>query len=148
MAIVRWDPFRELLTLREEMDRFFGRSMLHEDVERKWAPVCDMKETKNAFVVDCELPGMTTKDIDVNVEGDTLIIRGERSGVKESKDEEYHRVERSYGSFARYLTLPNEIDVKKVKASFDKGVLTIELPKAAIEKAKSSHIQIAEKAGK
>lgn len=150
MAIVRWDPFRELMSLREEMDRLFGRSILPERWfgMREWAPACDMHETDKELVVTCELPGLTTKDIDVRVEGDTLIIKGKREFSKEVKEEDYHRVERRYGAFSRYLTLPVEIDANKVKAAFEKGILEIHLPKLAIAKPKGVKVPIEEKTTK
>jgi HSP20 family protein len=96
----------------------------------QWSPKIDVTETKEAFVVKAEVPGVEQKDILVSLQEQVLTIKGERQQEKEEKDERYHRVERSYGSFARSMRLPMSVDGEKVTASFKDGLLTVTLPKA------------------
>ncbi len=145
MAIVRWEPFRDVMTAQREFDRlfkegfnpFFGEG---ESSTRTWAPAVDIYETENDIVLKAELPGIDPKDVEVKVEDNTLYLKGERKFEKEVKDESYHRVERSYGSFARSFSLPNSISAEKVKAEFKDGLLTLTLPKR--EEAKPRTIKI------
>lgn len=139
-----WGPFRELTTLRDEMDklwnRFFGEWPSTELFRGEWAPSLDVSETKDNIVVKAEIPGMDAKDIDISLTNDVLTIRGEKKREKEEKDENYHRVERSYGTFTRSIRLPVDVESNKIKAMHKNGVLTITLPKS--EKAKSKEIKI------
>lgn len=142
--IARWDPFRELRTFRDEMDRLFdsflfGRWPL-ERAELGWAPCLDVEEEADQFVVQAELPGMRKEEIKVSVTGDTLTISGERKREAEEKGKTFHRLERSYGRFSRSVTLPGEVEVDKVKAKYENGVLTLTLPKS--ERAISKEIPI------
>ncbi len=123
MAIVRWTPFRELSTMQERMNKLF------EDVMRSpnrsdegfavaaWAPAVDIYETDKEIVMKAELPEMQEKDIEIKVEDNILIVAGERKMEKEVKEENYHRIERSYGSFHRSFTLPHTVDRENIKAS-------------------------------
>jgi len=145
MAIVRWEPFRDLMTTQREFDRLFKEafSPLFSEGElstRTWAPPVDIYETENDIVLKAELPGVDPKDVEVRVEDSTLYLKGERKFEKEVKDENYHRVERSYGSFARSFSLPNSINAEKVKAEYKDGLLTLTLPKR--EEAKPRTIKI------
>jgi HSP20 family protein len=137
-----WRPFRELTTLRDEMERmwerFFKESM--EPFRGEWAPSLDVSETKNNIVVKAEVPGMDAKDIDISLAGNLLTIKGEKKQEKEEKDENYHRVERSYGAFTRVVRLPQEVQSNKIKADYKNGVLKITLPKS--EEAKRKEIKI------
>lgn len=139
-----WRPFGELSSLRREMDRlwenFFVERPLGKIWEREWAPSLDMSETKDNFVVKAEVPGIDAKHIDISLTGDVLTIRGEKSQEKEEKEEDYHLVERSYGSFSRSVRLPAEVESNKIKASYKNGILAITLPKS--EKAKAKEVKI------
>jgi HSP20 family protein len=127
-------PWIGMTSLRQEMDRLFDRFVTPrwEEMEAvgEWSPKIDVTETKEAFVVKAEVPGVEQKDILVSLQEQVLTIKGERQQEKEEKDERYHRVERSYGSFARSMRLPVSVDGEKVTASFKDGLLTVTLPKA------------------
>lgn len=137
-------PFRELTTLREEMDklwnRFFGEWPSMEPSRGEWAPSLDVSETKDNIAVKAEVPGMDAKDIDISLANDVLTVKGEKKQQKEEKDENYHRVERSYGAFSRSIRLPREVQSDKIKANYKNGVLKITLPKS--EEAKKKEIKI------
>jgi HSP20 family protein len=139
-----WRPFREMSTLRDEMDRlwdrFFGEWPILEPVRREWAPSLDMSETKNNIVVKAEVPGLEAKDIDISLTGGVLTIKGQKKQEKEGKDENYHRVERSYGTFTRSVRVPQEVQSDKIEATYKNGVLKITLPKS--EEAKKKEIKI------
>jgi HSP20 family protein len=134
MAIIRWDPFREMVTIRDKINRLFedvftGRGEEKEMVASSWAPSVDIYETENELILSAEVPGIEEKDIEIKVEDSTLTIRGERKFEKETKEENYHRIERSYGSFSRSFTLPNYVDQDKIQAEHENGVLKITMPK-------------------
>lgn len=139
-----WRPFRELTTLRDEMDRlwerFSGEWPTLEPVRREWAPSLDVSETKNNIVVKAEVPGLEPKDIDISLTGGVLTIKGEKKQEKEEKDENYHRIERSYGTFTRSVRVPQEVQSDKIEATYKDGVLKITLPKS--EEAKKKEIKI------
>ncbi len=141
--LVPWRPVTELTRLRREMDRlwedFFGGKELV-STEGAWIPAVDVSETKDAIVVKAEIPGMDPKDIDLSFSGDTLIIKGEKKQESEEKEENYHRIETRYGAFARAIRIPVQVDVNKIEASYDKGVLKIVLPKK--EEAKPKQIEV------
>lgn len=148
MAIVRWEPFRDLVSLQDRMNRLFDESFRginrgagEEDwALGAWAPAVDIYEKDGNIVLKAELPGVDPKDVDVRVENNILSLRGERKFDEEVQKESYHRVERSYGSFTRSFTLPNVIDTEKIKAEFKDGVLRMTLPKK--EEAKPKQISI------
>ena len=134
MAIIRWDPFRDMLTLKERMNRLFedyypARKEERDMVASTWAPAVDIYETENELVLSAELPGIEDEDIEIKVEDNTLTLKGQRKFEKETKEENYHRIERSYGSFMRSFTLPAYIDQDKIEAQHDQGVLKITMPK-------------------
>ena len=135
MAIIRWDPFRDMVTLREKMNRVFEDVFTGRTEEGKnfktstWAPSVDIFETEGELVLTAEVPGIDEKDIEIKVEDNTLTLKGERKFEKETKEENYHRIERSYGSFYRAFTLPNSIDPAKIQATHENGVLKITMPK-------------------
>jgi HSP20 family protein len=139
-----WEPFRQLTTLRDEMDkmwnRFFGEWPAMEPFRGDWAPSLDVSETKDNIVVKAEVPGMDTKDIDISLANDMLTIKGEKKQEKEESNENYHRIERTYGSFSRSIRLPRDVQSDKIKASYKNGVLKVTLPKS--EEAKSKEIKI------
>jgi HSP20 family protein len=142
MALSRWDPFRDLMSIQNEMSRLFGRTYGGEagTPTGAWIPALDIYETDDHYGVTVELPGVEPDAVDVSVEDQTLTIQGEREFYREIPDEAFHRVERRYGAFARSLTLPSTADVDRISASFDKGVLTIEVPK--VEQVKPRKIEI------
>jgi HSP20 family protein len=133
-----------MTSLRHEMDRLFDRFFepRGEDFELvgEWAPKVDVKENKDSVVVKAEIPGVDQKDLSVALQDQVLTISGSKNQEKEEKDERYHRVERSYGSFSRSFRLPAGVETEKVTAGFKDGVLTITLPKS--ERAKSTSIPI------
>ena len=145
MAIVRWEPFRELAATQERFNRLFHdltRGWGEEDGgTRAWAPAVDIFETDQNLVVKAELPGVDPKDVEIRVENNTLYLKGERKFEKETKEENYHRIERSYGAFTRAIALPNSVDADKAAADYKNGVLTLTLPKR--EEAKPKTIKIA-----
>ncbi|MBM4274293.1 MAG: Hsp20/alpha crystallin family protein [Deltaproteobacteria bacterium] len=146
--IMEWRPFREVSRLRREMDRLWedyfgpGRRGLR-PMEMEWAPAIDVSETADQVVVMAEIPGIEVKDIDISLTGDMLTIKGEKKSEREEKKENYHLVERSYGSFSRSLKLPAAVDADKIEAKYDKGVLTIACPKKEEVKPKAIEIKTA-----
>ena len=143
--LVRWDPFRDLVSIQDELSRLFGRTYggsesLRPSAVGVWMPSMDVYETEDKIVAKLELPGIEPANVDVSVEDSTLTISGTREFSDEVKEESYHRVERRYGSFTRAITLPQTVDTEQVNANFDKGVLTIEVAK--VEKAKPKKIQV------
>jgi HSP20 family protein len=145
MAIVRWDPFRDLMNLQDEVNRLFRRSFFRgaetvSDTAATWAPAIDMYETDDKLVVEAELPGLDAKDINISLEDDILHIKGERKFSNEVKEENYHRIERAYGYFERNIPLPLKVDADKVSATVSDGLLRVEMPKA--EEAKPKQIPI------
>jgi HSP20 family protein len=138
MALVRWDPTRELDTLQGEMNRLFssffdtpapaGNGGNGASV-RRWIPPMDLVETQDDFVLKADLPGIGEDDVGIELENNVLTISGERRAEHEERHEGYYRVERATGSFARSLSLPEGIDPDAVRASFQNGVLTVRIPK-------------------
>ena len=150
MAIVRWEPFRELLSTQDRFNQLFNQTLSQvfapegrELSKGAWAPAVDVYETGNNLVIKAELPGLDPKDVEVRVENGTLTISGERKSEKEGKEGGYHRVERSYGSFFRSFNLPTTISSDNVTAEYKDGVLTLNLAKREEAKPKSIKIQIA-----
>jgi HSP20 family protein len=135
MTLARWDPMRELLGSEEAVERLLGRAS-----RSTWAPAMDVRETEDRFVVTVDLPGMEPADVSVTFEDGTLTIGGTRELSNEESNETYHRIERSYGSFARSLRLPRTADGERIEAAFDKGVLRVTVPKA--EAAKPRTIEV------
>ncbi|MGA2475834.1 MAG: Hsp20/alpha crystallin family protein [Terriglobia bacterium] len=147
MAIVRFEPFRDLLTSQREYVRllkeaFSPMSGETEVSTRAWAPPVDIYETEDAIVLKAELPGIDPKDVEVRVEDNTLYLKGERNYEKEVNEQNYHRIERSYGSFARSFSLPNSISAEKVKAEYKDGLLTLTMPKREEAKPKTIKIDV------
>ncbi len=145
MAIVRWEPFRDLLTTQDRFNHLFNEtfSRLFDGGElgsRSWAPAVDIYETDQDVVLKAELPGVDPKDVEIRVEDGTLYLKGQRKFENEVKEENYHRVERSYGSFTRSFALPSSVNSEKAKAEYKDGLLTLTLPKR--EEAKPKTIQI------
>jgi HSP20 family protein len=151
MAIVRWEPFRDLVSLQERMNRLFDESFRsrsgagagqEEDwaLGGSWAPPVDIYEQDGNIVLKAELPGIDAKDVELRVENNVLTLRGQRKLDHEVKKESYHRVERSYGTFMRSFTLPTVVETEKIQAEYKDGVLRVLLPKR--EEAKPKQISI------
>jgi HSP20 family protein len=127
----RWDPNQELIRLHDKIVRMFG----HEAGEGEhltgghWSPSCDILETRDAVILRAELPGVRESDVQIDVDGGVLTLRGTREFEKESDEKSYHRIERSYGSFARSFTLPRTVDAENISARLDAGVLEVVMPK-------------------
>ena len=132
MAIVKVDPFRELAAMQDRMSRLFGDAYLRDEdtgFRGTWAPAVDIYETEtHDLVLKAELPGMNREDIEVSVENSTLVLKGTKKFDADVKEEQYRRIERSYGTFHRSFTLPNTVDAGKVTAEFKNGVLAVKLP--------------------
>jgi len=145
MSIVRYDPFRDLRTLQEEVNRLFStnltRGFAEEGIGRgAWNPSVDIYENKDQIVLEAELPGMNREDFELSVENNVIVLRGERQFEKKDEADNYHRVERSYGSFTRSFTLPQTVSAEGATAEYRNGVLRVTLPKR--EEAKSRRIEI------
>jgi HSP20 family protein len=146
MTVMRWDPFRDLITLQDRMNRLFDESMRGarpaDEGTTSWSPAVDIYETDNEIVLKAELPEVNQKDIDIQIENSTLTIQGERKSDTTIKQENYHRIERAYGRFNRSFTLPNLVDQEKIKAEYRDGVLKIELPKREERKHKQIKVTL------
>jgi len=146
MSLVRWDPFRELEDMSDRLNRMFGRPAARPESGKEamtvadWIPAVDISETDAEYLIKAELPEVKKEDVKVTVQHGVLTIHGERKHEKEEKGKRYHRVERSYGSFTRSFTLPDEVDETKVRADFKDGMLHLHLPKS--EKAKPKAIDV------
>ena len=142
----RWDPFREMEDLSERFNRLLSRLPAKREEGREaisvadWAPTVDISETDAEFLIKAEIPEVDKKDVKVAVEHGVLTIQGERKHEKEEKGRRYHRVERSYGTFARSFGVPDTVDESIVKAEFKDGLLLVHLPKS--EKAKPKAIEV------
>ena len=147
MAIARFDPFREFATLQDRMNRLFGDVYLRdEDVTSRgnWMPPVDIFETDaHDLVVKAELPDMTREDIEVTVENNTLTLKGTKKFSNDVKEDQYRRIERSYGTFSRSFTLPNTVDASKVSAEYKNGVLTVKLPFREEAKPRTINVEVA-----
>jgi HSP20 family protein len=147
MSVSRWDPFQDLLAIQDEMNQLFGRAVgqgsgrsQSQAGERMWAPALDISERKDAYVVTVEVPGIKADDLDITLEDGLLTIKGERRFTQESSEQQFHRVERRYGSFRRSITLPSQVQAEQIEASFEDGVLEVTVPKA--EEAKPKKITV------
>jgi len=139
----RWEPFRGAATLQEQVNRLFGNVLEHSGEESNltsWAPVVDIYETEHELVVKADLPDVDPKELDIRVENNLLTIRGERKFEKKVNEENYLRVERSYGSFSRSFSLANTVNSEAIKADYQNGVLTLAIPKR--EEAKPKQIKV------
>jgi HSP20 family protein len=129
-TLVRWDPFREVTSLRDEVNRLFSRTLGDGQGGSVWSPPVDVFDTKDAIVLKAELPGLGPDDIDIEVDDNVLTIRGERKFEETVEEGRYYRLERAYGSFARSLTLPQGVKSEEISANFEGGVLEVRVPKA------------------
>ena len=135
--LAKWDPFRDLSTIEDEFDRLVGRAFSRS----AWVPALDVRETEDLFEVTVDLPGMAPDDVSVTFEAGVLTVSGTRQFSREETQETYHRIERSYGTFARQIKLPRTADTEKIEASFDKGVLSVMVPKAEAAKPRTIEVR-------
>ncbi len=151
MALIRWEPVRELNTIQSEMNRLFntffdtpatGTGTTGNGGHRRWLPAMDLLETENDFVLRADLPGLSEQDVNIELEDNVLTVSGERKAEHEERKEGYYRVERASGSFSRSLTLPEGINPDAVKATFDRGVLEVRIPKPEERKPRKVSISV------
>jgi len=148
MSIAKWQkPFSGLFDMYDRINKLFEEDLMGQDKEsqlvaRGWNPVADIYETKDEYVFKVELPGISKEDVKVELTGDNLTIKGERKEEKEVKRDDYHRVERFSGSFARSFRLPKNADAQNMKASMKDGVLELKVPKSEESKSKAIPINI------
>jgi HSP20 family protein len=151
MALVRWEPVRELTSLQTEMNRLFntffdtptaGGGGGNGGALRRWLPPMDLVETDEHFVLRADLPGLSEQDVSIELEDSVLTVAGERQAEHEDKREGFYRMERSFGQFRRSLTLPDGVDADGIAASFDKGVLEVRIPKPEQRKPRKVAIQV------
>lgn len=147
MAIVKWDPFRELEEMSDRLNRVFNRPAVSRTGDGKetmtaadWSPVVDVLETEKEYVIKAELPEVKKDDVKITVEDGVLTIQGQRKYETEEKGKRFHRIERSYGSFVRSFSMPDYVDEAKVSAEFKDGVLNLHLPKT--EKARARAVEV------
>jgi HSP20 family protein len=148
MALVRWEPVRELNSLQNEMNRLFSTFFDTPTAgngggsARRWIPAMDLVETEDHYVLTADLPGLGQEDINLEFEGDVLTLSGERRNEQTDRKDGFYRIERATGSFSRSLTLPEGVDPEAVKATFDRGVLEVRIPKPEQRKPKKVAIQV------
>jgi len=146
MAITRWEPFRDLVVSQDRFNRIFNDTLSRffedDSSTRTWSPAVDIYETDQNVVLKAELPGVDPKDVEARVEDGTLYLKGQRKFQNEVKEDHYHRIERSYGSFVRSFALPRSVDADEVSAEYKDGVLTLTLPKREEAKPKTIKIQV------
>jgi len=144
----KWDPFRDLLSIQDRMNQLFNetRALQPERGEDfckgSWSPPVDIYENGPDIVLKAEIPGISQDEIEIKIEDDTLVLKGERKFRKKTDDENYYRIERSYGTFVRSFTLPNSVDQEGVKATYEAGVLKIVMPKKEDKKPKSIRVKV------
>jgi len=136
MALIRWEPARELGTFQNDVNRFFNSffdtpTSAHGAAQRRWVPATDLVETETDFVLRADLPGLSESDVNIEFDDNVLTISGERTSEHEDRKAGYYRVERNFGSFRRTLALPEGVDAESIRATFDKGVLEVTVPKPA-----------------
>ena len=150
MALVRWEPLREMASLQNEMNRLFGTffdtptTAVSGNGTRRWMPAMDLVETDEHFILRADLPGMGEGDVNIEVEDRTLTLAGERKAEHEANGEGYYRLERATGSFARSLTLPDGVDAEQITAHFENGVLEVRIPKPEERKPRKVAISVGE----
>jgi len=145
--MTRWDPFQEMLTLREAMNQLFEDSVVRPANARGaqgFTPALDLCETQDGFVVEAALPGLKPEDLEITVENNILTIKGETRRESEDKQRNYHRVERSFGSFQRSIALPTTVKADQIKATLTNGVLQLDIPKAEEVKPRKISVNVGE----
>ena len=145
MPVVRYNPFADTDEFPNGLRLFqdtVSRLLSEQGGTRPWVPPVDILETENALVLKADLPDVDMKNVDIQIENGTLTLKGERKFEKDENTKGFHRIERSYGSFARYFTLPETVETENVRADYSNGVLTVTLPKKEIAKPKSIKVQV------
>ncbi|NKE69308.1 Hsp20/alpha crystallin family protein [Candidatus Manganitrophus noduliformans] len=147
MAIVKWEPLKDFVTFQDRMNQFLSDTLNNYETEngrlvQDWVPAVDVYEDAEAIQLKAELPGMEMREIEVKIENNALEIRGEKKIEQTEKKENYHRIERVFGRFSRSFRLPNTVAQDKIKAKYDRGVLTITLPKREETKPRSITVQV------
>jgi HSP20 family protein len=147
MAIVRWRPFRDMVSIQDEMnklfDDFLGRPLMRTEwSEGVWNPSVDISETKDNVLIKAEMPGLNKEDVKISMQDNMLTLTGEKKQEKEEKETNYHRIERSYGAFSRSFSLPTSVKSDKIRATYKDGILSITLPKTEEVKPKEIPISI------
>ncbi len=147
MAITKWNPFKDLIFLQERMSRIFDEALLQYSGSSglssgAWFPPVDIYETGDKIILKAEIPGVDPDDVSVEVNENVITLKGERRFAKNLREENYHRMERFYGTFQRVFSLPNVVDKSAVKASFKDGVLEITVPKIIEEGSSSVKITV------
>jgi HSP20 family protein len=135
--LTKWDPFRDIKTLEDEFDRLVGRTFSRS----AWVPALDVRETEDGFELSLDIPGLTAEDVHVSFEDGMLSISGKREFAAEEKGETWHRIERSFGSFARSVRLPRTADPERIDAKVDKGVLTVAIAKKEAAKPRTIEVK-------
>jgi HSP20 family protein len=152
MALIRWEPAREINSLQSEMNRLFNTffdpptGSPGNGGARRWLPAMDLVETDDHFVLRADLPGLSEGDVNVELEDNVLTVSGERKAEHEEKKEGFYRMERSFGQFRRSLTLPEGVDADAIAATFDRGVLEVRIPKPEERKPRKVAIQVGDRA--
>jgi HSP20 family protein len=144
-SMIRWEPFHNLSTLQDQVNRLFETNFpprSDNSALTTWAPAVDIYETENELVIKADLPEISEKELDVRVENNMLTIRGERKFEEKVKEENYLRIERTYGSFSRSFSLPNTVNTEAIKAEYKNGVLTVEMAKRAESKPKQVKVNV------
>ena len=150
MALIRWEPVRELHTMQNEMNRLFNTffdspsagAKTRQTAMRRWTPAMDVVESGDHYVLRADLPGLTENDVNIELEDNVLTISGQRKAEHEERKEGYYRLERSSGAFTRSLTLPEGVDADAIQASFDNGVLEVQIPKPEQQKPRKVQISL------
>lgn len=147
MGAGKWDPTHELLRLQDRLNRIFGQALEDDDdqlISGNWTPPCDIVETKDALVLHAEIPGVPEESIDVQVEGSILTLKGEKQFEQETEGRSYHRIERAYGKFVRTFTLPRTVDIERITARVERGVLQLTMPKRSETQPRSIRIEVSD----
>jgi HSP20 family protein len=147
MAVVKWDPFRDLVSIQDRMNRLFEQTLSRSRGEEgvtatTWTPAVDIYETADTIVMKAELPGVAREDIQIQIDGNTLTLKGERRFARDVQEESYLRIERAYGSFHRSFALPATVQQENVRAVLKDGVLELMLPKAEDSKPKRISVDV------
>ena len=148
MTIVRWDPFRDVAALQDRINRLFSESFgqardLDDDMRVcAWRPAVDIYEAENEIVLKAELPGITKKDVSVEIKDNVLTLKGERFPEAEINEEKYYRKEICFGTFERSFTLQERIQPEQIKATFNNGVLTVKIPRPQVETPKQITVDV------
>jgi HSP20 family protein len=145
MTLTKYDPYQELVEFSSGFRTFqdaVNRMLSEPRSQRPWTPAVDILETENALILKADLPDVDMKDITVEIENGTLTLKGERKFEKDDQTQGYHRIERSYGSFVRYFSLPDTVEADKVHADYKNGVLSVSLPKKELAKPRSIKVEV------